>query len=103
MRIIVFLLTLATAYSHRYSRFNKPSFVRASVESVTNYPFKNSPHSARFEDDRFRYYSPGIKKSNLIDYVFKSYGTHKVPLRDAVESLPVPILSAEQRYLLHFL
>lgn len=97
--LLVVLTTLTKASTYRYPRNNRPSFIRDSVERIINYPFKNEQlvSSARYEDDRFRYSNYGQKKSNLMDYLFMGFGTKTLPLRDAVESLPVPFLSAEQR------
>lgn len=95
--LIPVLLVLTSASSYRHSKQSRPSFLRDSVERITNYPFKTKLSSARLEEDQFRHFQPGLQKSNLIDYVFRSFGTKKLPLRDAVESLPVQELSAEQR------
>lgn len=95
------MLFLSTASCHRPSRFRRPTFQRDSVEKVTNYPFRLDYVTAQarsdLDYDDYVHYTPTNGKSNLIDYVFRSFGSKKLPLRDAVESLPVQEFSAEQR------
>lgn len=96
----IFLVVFLTAVScHHHSRHYAPSFLRDSVEKVTNYPFKTKPVTVARKDDAdleaFRH-PPGQKKSYLKDYVFGGFGDRNLPLREAVESLPMPLLTAER-------
>ncbi|KAK6618323.1 hypothetical protein RUM44_002775 [Polyplax serrata] len=86
------LLTLLPIILAECQELNYPtSFLRDSIERVTNYPFRTPPL-------QFEPFQPiSEKRSYLRDHVFGKFGNRNLPIREAVESLPTPLLTGETR------
>lgn len=85
--LLLFLLAAADSVRIRKQRVARQAFRRDSVEQVSGYPFRRATGSARRSDDT----------SSLMEYVWGGIGSETLPIREAVESLPAPLRTSEER------
>lgn len=101
MKTILFLVYLTAVSPRVHERESMLSFLRNDVEKVTNYPFKTPPLPVgrKNSDIRDLQFSNQLdrKKSAFLNYVLENYGSKNLPIREAVESLPYPLLTSEKR------
>lgn len=86
--LLLLLLFFAAGTDSRARRVARRAFRRDAVEHISGYPFQRDFGSARRQEP----------VSHLMEYVWGGFGTKMLPLREAVESMPTPLRTSEERF-----